>query len=172
MKSWVTPNLSRDEGVDAVVVNEDPITGGLCVIRTAILPDRRSRGRQCPRRRHERQACSERHTGDHVIGWAVQSRLRHRNGRMTIIEGRQIRHLLKEHLDLDVLIGLERLHPTGSPMMLAQDLTSRLAGGIGALVRRVELTISSPRPLWCIPRPAAWLPTKPLVNDLFGYRRS
>ena len=32
MKSWVT-QTSRDEGVDAVAVNEDPLVGGLCVIQ-------------------------------------------------------------------------------------------------------------------------------------------
>lgn len=32
MKSWVT-QVSRDEGVDGVAVNEDPIVGGLCVIQ-------------------------------------------------------------------------------------------------------------------------------------------
>lgn len=32
MKSWVT-QASRDEGVDGVAVNEDPIVGGLCVIQ-------------------------------------------------------------------------------------------------------------------------------------------
>lgn len=32
MKSWVTQS-SRDEGVDAVVTNEDPIVGGLCIIQ-------------------------------------------------------------------------------------------------------------------------------------------
>jgi restriction system protein len=32
MKSWVT-QASRDEGVDGVAVNEDPLVGGLCVIQ-------------------------------------------------------------------------------------------------------------------------------------------
>jgi restriction system protein len=32
MKSWVT-QASRDDGVDAVAINEDPIVGGLCVIQ-------------------------------------------------------------------------------------------------------------------------------------------
>lgn len=31
MKSWVT-QASKDDGVDAVAVNEDPMTGGLCII--------------------------------------------------------------------------------------------------------------------------------------------
>jgi len=34
---------------------------------------------------------------------------------MTIIEGRELRHLVKEHLGRDVLIGLDRLPPEGSP---------------------------------------------------------
>jgi restriction system protein len=32
MKSWVT-QASKDEGVDGVAVNEDPIVGGLCIIQ-------------------------------------------------------------------------------------------------------------------------------------------
>jgi restriction system protein len=32
MKSWVT-QASRDEGVDGIATNEDPIVGGLCIIQ-------------------------------------------------------------------------------------------------------------------------------------------
>jgi restriction system protein len=32
MKSWTT-QTSKDDGVDAVAVNEDPVFGGLCVIQ-------------------------------------------------------------------------------------------------------------------------------------------
>lgn len=32
LKSWVT-QASRDDGVDGVAVNEDPIVGGLCIIQ-------------------------------------------------------------------------------------------------------------------------------------------
>jgi len=32
MKAWVT-QASRDEGVDAVAINEDPIVGGRCIIQ-------------------------------------------------------------------------------------------------------------------------------------------
>ena len=32
MKSWVT-QASKDEGVDGIAVNEDPIVGGLCIIQ-------------------------------------------------------------------------------------------------------------------------------------------
>ncbi len=31
MKSWIT-QASRDEGVDGVAINEDPIVGGLCIV--------------------------------------------------------------------------------------------------------------------------------------------
>jgi restriction system protein len=33
------------------------------------------------------------------------------NGRIEIIEGRHLKHMLKEHLGLDILIGLEKLPP-------------------------------------------------------------
>jgi hypothetical protein len=33
------------------------------------------------------------------------------NGRIQIIEGRNLKHMLKEHLGLDVLIGLDKLPP-------------------------------------------------------------
>ncbi|WTE24099.1 restriction endonuclease [Streptomyces anulatus] len=32
MKSWVT-QASRDDGIDAVAVNEEPLIGGLCIIQ-------------------------------------------------------------------------------------------------------------------------------------------
>ena len=32
LKSWVTQG-SKDDGVDGVAVNEDPIVGGLCIIQ-------------------------------------------------------------------------------------------------------------------------------------------
>lgn len=111
MKSWVTQS-SRDEGVDAVVVNEDPITGGLCVIQAK----RYSRIVGLEAVNALAGVMNDKHAAKGILvttSWVGQSSrdFAARNGRMTIIEGRQIRHLLKEHLDLDVLIGLERLPP-------------------------------------------------------------
>ncbi len=43
MKSWVT-QASRDEGVDGVATNEDPIVGGLCTPVTKPNPPARDPG--------------------------------------------------------------------------------------------------------------------------------
>lgn len=111
MKSWVT-QASRDDGVDAVVINEDPIIGGLCVIQAK----RYSRIVGLEAVNALAGVMDDKHAAKGILvttSWVGQAsrEFAARNGRMTIIEGRQLRHLLKENLHIDVLIGLDRVPP-------------------------------------------------------------
>jgi hypothetical protein len=66
IKSWVTQAF-KDDGVDVVAINEDPLMGGHCIIQA-----KRYRSAVCaePRvdRSHGRQARHHGHHGDHVRG--------------------------------------------------------------------------------------------------------
>ncbi|MGL5811112.1 MAG: restriction endonuclease [Nocardioides sp.] len=112
LESWVT-QASRDDGVDGVAVNPDPIVGGLCII-------------QAKRYSHvvgleainalagvmnDKAAAKGVLVTTSWVGQASRS-FAARNGRMEIIEGRQLKSLLEEHLGLDVLISLPKL-PAG-----------------------------------------------------------
>ncbi|MER7166335.1 restriction endonuclease [Micromonospora sp. NPDC000207] len=111
MKSWVT-QASKDEGVDGVAVNEDPIVGGLCIIqakRYSKIVGLEAIHALAGVMDHKRAAKGVLVTTSWV-GKASRD-FAAANGRIEIIEGRNLKHLLKEHLDLDVLIGLEKLPP-------------------------------------------------------------
>jgi restriction system protein len=111
MKSWVT-QASRDEGVDGVAVNEDPIVGGLCIIQAKRYKDivgLSAVHALAGVMDHKRAA-----KGVLVVTSWVGKASRDfaaANGRIEIIEGRHLKSLLKEHLNLDVLIGLPKKPP-------------------------------------------------------------
>jgi restriction system protein len=112
MKSWVTQS-SKDDGVDAVAVNEDPIVGGLCIIqakRYKNIVGVESVNALAGVMEYKRAAKGVLVTTSWV-GKASRDFAAH-NGRIEIIEGRQLKSMLKEHLGLDVLIGLPKL-PVG-----------------------------------------------------------
>lgn len=111
LKSWVT-QASRDDGVDGVAINPDPIVGGLCII-------------QAKRYSHivgleavnalagvmnDKAAAKGVLVTTSWVGKASRE-FATRNGRIEIIEGRHLKSLLREHLGLDVLIGLPKLPP-------------------------------------------------------------
>jgi restriction system protein len=108
MKSWVT-QASRDDGLDAVAVNEDPIMGGLCVIQAKryrkIVPVESVRALA--------GTMDDKRAGRGVMvttSWFGKSShdFAARHGRIQLIEGPQLKHLLKEHLDKDVVIGVQK----------------------------------------------------------------
>jgi restriction system protein len=114
LKGWVTRS-SRDEGVDAVVVNEDPIVGGLCVIQAK----RYSKIVGLEAVNALAGVMNDKAAAKGILvttSWVGQAsrEFAARNGRMEIIEGRELRYLLKEHLGVDALIGLERVPPNWS----------------------------------------------------------
>lgn len=112
MKSWVT-QASRDEGVDGVAVNEDPIVGGLCIIQAK----RYSKivGVEAVHAlagvMEDKNAAKGVLVTTSWVGKASRDFAARNGSRIEIIEGRQLRYLLKEHLGLDVLISLPKLPP-------------------------------------------------------------
>lgn len=115
MKSWVT-QASRDDGVDGVAVNEDPIVGGLCIIQAK----RYSKivGLEAVHAlagvMEDKNAAKGVMVTTSWVGKASRD-FAARNGRIEIIEGRHLKSMLMEHLGLDVLIGLPKLPPDWDP---------------------------------------------------------
>ncbi|MGL5931268.1 MAG: restriction endonuclease [Dermatophilaceae bacterium] len=106
LKSWQTQS-SRDDGVDAVVVNEDVVLGGLAIIQAKryrkIVPYEAVTALAGVM--HHKNAAK----GILVTTSWVGNKSRefaNDNGRIQIIEGRELKHLLAEYLNMDVLISL------------------------------------------------------------------
>ncbi|MEV5297123.1 restriction endonuclease [Amycolatopsis methanolica] len=105
MKSWVT-QASRDDGLDALAVNEDPIMGGVCVIQAkrykgTVEPDavRALAGVMDDKRASRGVLVTTSRFGK--ASWDFVAR----HGRIQLIEGPHLKHLLAEYLNLDVLLG-------------------------------------------------------------------
>jgi len=119
MKSWVT-RASKDEGVDAVATNEDPILGGMCVIQAK----RYSKvvGLESVQALagvlHDKAATRGILVTTSWFGTASWE-LARRHGRLQLIEGRNLKLYIREHLNRDVLISL----PKVPPGWLTEDIT-------------------------------------------------
>ena len=105
LKSWVT-QASRDDGVDAIAINEDPIMGGVCVIQAKryrgtvpIEAVRALAGTMDDKRAARGLVVTTSGFGPDAHQYAA------RHGRIQLIEGPELLYLLKEHLDLDALLG-------------------------------------------------------------------
>jgi restriction system protein len=109
MRAWVT-QASRDDGIDAVATNEDPVVGGLCVIQA-----KRYRNIVGLESVHALAgAMNDKAAAKGVLvttSWFGKASREFvaRNGRIELIDGRELKALLLKHLKLDILIGLERL---------------------------------------------------------------
>lgn len=105
MKSWVT-QASRDDGVDAVAVNEDPIMGGVCVVQakrySGIVPA--DAVRALAGVMDDKRASRGVLVTTSWFGKATHD-FSGRHGRIQLIEGGELKHLLAEKLGKDVLIG-------------------------------------------------------------------
>ena len=115
MKSWVT-QASRDEGVDGVATNEDPIVGGLCIIQAK----RYSKIVGLEAVHALAGVMEDKNAAKGVLvttSWVGKASrdFAARNGRIEIIEGRHLKSLLLEHLGKDVLISLPSLPPGWEP---------------------------------------------------------
>ncbi len=111
MQSWVT-QASRDDGVDAVAINEDPFMGGHCIIQAkryrsavGVEPVRALAG-----------VMDDKHATTGILvttSWVSKDghAFAQRNGRIRLIECEEIKYLCKEHLRLDVLISLPKPPP-------------------------------------------------------------
>lgn len=109
LEAWTT-QASRDDGVDAVAINRDPLTGGLCVIQAKRYKDTvpADAVRALAGVMNDKAAAK----GILVTtAWYGKSSLdfAQRTGRMQLIDGRGLKALLKEHLGIDALIGLPKI---------------------------------------------------------------
>ncbi|WP_406690043.1 restriction endonuclease [Saccharopolyspora sp. ID03-671] len=101
---------TRDGGVDAVAYNDDPVLSGLCVIQA-------KRYKDCVNAESVYALSGTMHDKHATKGILVTTSwfgkdsrdFAERTGRMELIDGRGLKSLLKEHLGLDVLIGLPKL---------------------------------------------------------------
>jgi restriction system protein len=111
MKSWTT-QASKDDGVDAVAVNEDPVFGGLCVIQA-----KRYRGAVGVEAvRALAGVMEDKHATKGIMvttSWVTKDghAFSDRHGRIQIMECEEIKYLCQEHLGLDVLISLPKPPP-------------------------------------------------------------
>lgn len=105
MQGWNTER-SGDDGVDAVVFNKDPIVGGLTIVQAK----RYTRVVGVSHVRELVGAMDEKRAGRGIIvttSWFASgcwTKARD-NGRVELIEGSNLRQLVKEHLGLDVLVA-------------------------------------------------------------------
>jgi restriction system protein len=111
MKSWNT-QASKDDGVDAVAVNEDPVFGGLCIVQAkryrgavGVEPVRALAG-----------VMEDKHATKGIMvttSWVTKDghAFAVRHGRIQIMECEEIKYLCKEHLGRDVLISLPKAPP-------------------------------------------------------------
>jgi restriction system protein len=110
VKSWVTQSV--DDGVDAVAAMNDSIIGGLCVLQAK----RYSRVVPLDAVRSLAGIMQDKRAAKGVLittSWVGKAGhdFAERNGAIEVIDGRQLRFLLKEHLGLDARIGLKKLPP-------------------------------------------------------------
>ncbi|MFB4285913.1 restriction endonuclease [Nonomuraea sp. MTCD27] len=111
MKSWVT-QPSRDDGVDAVAVNENPVFGGVCIIQAK----RTKSAVGIEAVRALAGVMEDKHATKGILvttSWVGKDSrdFASRHGRIQLIECEELVYLCKEHLGLDVLISLPKPPP-------------------------------------------------------------
>jgi restriction system protein len=119
LKAWQT-QMSRDDGVDAVAMNEDPLHGGVAVIQAKrynrVVPTEAVRALA--------RAMTEKRAARGILvttSWVCRETLdfARRNGRIQVIEGRELKQLLAESLHLNVLVSLPTLPQGGDRAQVA-----------------------------------------------------
>lgn len=110
-KAWRTQS-SRDDGIDAVAINESPLIGGLCVIQAKRYKDTVpvESVRAIAGTMHEKKATTGIVVTTSSFGKASYD-FAIVHGRIQLIDGRNLKALLREHLGIDVLISLPKLPP-------------------------------------------------------------
>jgi restriction system protein len=108
MRSWNTRG-SQDDGIDAVAVNPDPIMGGKCIIQakrySRVVPVEAVRALAG----NVDDARASRGIVVTTAWFGKASRdFVARNPRLQLIEGQELLHLLKKHLNVDALLGVKR----------------------------------------------------------------
>jgi restriction system protein len=108
MQAWNTEAI-KDDGVDAVAVNTNPVFGGLCVIQAKRW--RSAVGVEAIRALAG--VMEDKHAAKGILvttSWVTKDghAFADRHGRIEIMECEHVKYLCKEHLGLDVLISLRR----------------------------------------------------------------
>jgi restriction system protein len=120
MEGWTT-RPSNDDGVDAVVVNRTPLVGGLTIVQA-------KRYKDAVGVNHIRElagAIEEKKAGHGILvttSWFTPRSWEkaREHGRIELIDGSRLVHLINEHLGKSVLIGIKRPRtattgPPGAP---------------------------------------------------------
>jgi restriction system protein len=106
MEGWTT-QASKDDGIDAVIFNATPITGGLTVVQAKQY----SVTVGVQHVRELRGAMEDKKAGRGVLvttsSFTTDARILadRFGGQVQLIDGPELIYLMKEHLDKDVLIG-------------------------------------------------------------------
>jgi restriction system protein len=118
-KAWRTQD-SRDDGIDAVAVREDSIVKDDCVIQAKryknMVPV------EAVRALTGTMEAKKASTGVVVTtSWFGPASYDHARqaGRMTLIDGRNLKALLKKHLNMDILLSLPKTPPGWDPSDIA-----------------------------------------------------
>jgi restriction system protein len=111
MRDWNTQAI-KDDGVDAVAVNTNPVFAGPCVIQAKRW--RNAVGVEAVRALAG--VMEDKHAAKGILvatSWVTKDghAFAARHGRIEIIECEHLKYLCKEHLDLDVLISLPKPPP-------------------------------------------------------------
>jgi restriction system protein len=111
MQAWNTQAI-KDDGVDAVAVNNNAVFGGMCIIQA-----KRYRGAVGVEAiRALAGVMEDKHATKGILittSWVTKDghAFAARHGRIEIMECEQVKYLCKEHLGLDVLISLPKPPP-------------------------------------------------------------
>jgi restriction system protein len=111
MKSWVT-QASKDDGVDAVALNETAVFGGLCIVQA-----KRYKGPVGVEAvRALAGVMEDKHATKGILvttSWVTKDghAFAEPHGRIEIMQCEQIKFLCREYLGLDVLISLPKAPP-------------------------------------------------------------
>jgi restriction system protein len=111
MQAWNTQAI-KDDGVDAVAVNNDAVFGGMCIIQAKRY--RHAVGVEAVRALAG--VMEDMHATKGILvttSWVTKDghAFATRHGRIEIMEGEHVKYLCKEHLGLDVLISLPKPPP-------------------------------------------------------------
>ena len=111
LTSWRTQD-ANDEGIDAIAYDESSLAGGMCVIQAKQYTRRKALPPDAVRALYG--SMEQKHA---ATGWLVTTTrfgagttnfAAEMGGRIKLIDGNMLTGLIKEHMGLDVLIGMDR----------------------------------------------------------------
>jgi restriction system protein len=118
LTSWRTQD-ANDEGSDAIVYDESSLAGGMCVIQAKQYTRRKALPPEAVRALYGSMEQKRAATGWLVtttrFGAGTTNFAAEMVGRIKLIDGNTLTGLIKEHMGLDVLIGMDRPKPGANP---------------------------------------------------------